>query len=501
MLSLASPPPAIGGTRRPVIVQFSTDTDIVSGGSAFSVIYDLDAGASVDDTWIFIFNGITVTLTAKASPDASGTQFTSGSTSGSTIASDLAKNYFLDQYFTISSPAADQVQLVAKNTGAQYNIDDGESTWAGFSQFSYNDGIDDTTLANFQAWLDLYIEQVRDAGDYGTAPVAKLTATQSASGFFVFDLSAILDGYVEDDQPPASGTSISATQLPLRRYKFKYCEAYGSPIAPFSITTSSAYFAFFGRRELESAGTSNNSFSDTFLTGRPLTKNLWRAQQDYIYFLVDRRNTVTVTVVAYDSAGGGLASYPITVPSYSGWTVLKIPTSPDQLSLHADTYRYTMQIQYGSPSTSRTYTFYVKHKCPDHSTYLLFRNALGGYDSLPVTGRTTATGAFSSEMGEQILPANYTEQSRETLTYNHMGADEFDMHTGWVFTKLEVEYYARQFMMSENILMPGGEGFRPMVLLTKEVLYTKDRTNLYGFGFKLRRSATHKERHTAYIEQ
>lgn len=497
-LSIASPPPDIGGTRRPVIVQFSTDTDIVSGGSQFSVTYDLDAGASVDDTWVFIFNGITVTLTAKASPDSSGTQFTSGTTTASTIAADLAKNYFLDQYFTITAPAADQILLVAKYNGSQYNIDDSESTWAGFSQFSYNDGIDDTTLANFQAWLDLYVETSPDSGDYGLSPIAKLTATQAASGFFIFDLGAFLDGYVADDQPPAFANTVSLTLLPLVRYKFRYCEAYGSPIAPDAIVVSSVYRGLMGRRELESAGTTNNSFSDTFLTLRPTTKNLWSGQADYLYLLTIP-DDLTISVAPYDADGSALSGFSLVVPSYADWSVVKIPTGPTQLALPTGTARYDMAFSYGG-SKSKTYKFYIIDKCPDHSIYLLVRNALGGYDSLPVTGRTTYTGSFSSEQAEQILPANYTAQSRESLSYNHVGADEYDMHTGWVFSEAEVKYYARQFMMSENILLPSGEGLIPMILLTKEVLYTKDRTNLYGFGFKLRRSAMHQDRHTAYIE-
>ncbi len=499
-LTLVASTPTIGSTRRPLLARFSTDQDIVSGGVANNTISSLDTAAADGDTWVFNFNEFTVTFTAKTTPQQNGNEFPAGTTLANAVIPYLQSNYFLNLYYDISEYDTDDIQFIAKAKGAKWNLLHDNSTWTGFTQWQFIDGEDETILENFQAWLDLYIEQVRDGGDYGSVPIAKLTATQSAAGFFDFDLSAILDAYVEDDPPmPFSGV-VLLTQLPLRRFKFQYNEAWGSPIAPGAITESSEYFGFRGRREHESAGTTYNAFSDIFLTDRPLTKTLWRQQADYLYFLTDRRNAVTINVIAYDRAGAGLASYPITVPSYAGWTVMKIPTGPDQLSLHADTASYTMQITYGAGAQVRTYTFNVVGKCPAHSTYLLFRNALGGYDSLPITGRKTATLATQHQEASKILPANYTNATPERIRYDITAQDELQCHTGWVFTKAEVEYYSRQFFMSENILLPGAEGLIPYTLLTKEVLVTRDRTNLYGFGFKLRKSTRHMDRHTSYFE-
>ncbi|MEO1210778.1 MAG: hypothetical protein AAFX78_14680 [Cyanobacteria bacterium J06638_20] len=497
MLTIASPPPAMAGTRRPILVQFSTDQVTGPSGTVHGAVFQIDTAAAIDETWVFIFNGITVTLTAKAGPDSSGSQFTSGTTSGITLASDLQQNYFLSENFTISSPSANRVQLTAKAPGTAYNIDSTGSSWSGFSLVSETPGEDPATLENFQAWLDLYIEEPRGSNDFGNIPVAKLTATQGASGFFIFDLSAILDGYVGDDPPPQAAGVVLLTVLPVRKYKFRYNEAFGSPIEPRATSESGPYYCFQGRKEHEAAGTSNNSFSDTFLTGRPLVSNMWHGQSGYLYLRTDPA-LLTIAVTPFRDDGTAFPPYFLPVPSGARESVVKVPAGPAQLSVPAGTVRYDIYFEYGA-GTSRTYTVNIIDQCPPHSTYLLFRNALGGYESLPVTGAKAKKGSFKADMHDRILPANYTQQTRESHTFNHQGDDTWDMHTGWVFTGQEADYYARQFMMSENILMPSGEGLVPMVLTSKEVTYSKDRIHLYGFSFALKKASPHRDRHTTHL--
>ena len=498
-LTIASPPPDIGGTRRPILVQFSTDQQAVTPGVPQDVTYQNNQYAAEDDTVVLEFNGITVTMTAKDAPDGSGTQFRAGIVSFNENLAYFQSNYWLGRYFEVTSPQGNRIRFTAREAGTHLNITRTASWAGGFDELSNTPGTDTVTLDNFQAWLDLYIERERDSNDYGTGPVAKLTAAQNAAGLFTFDLSAILDGHVEDCPPPALAGAILKTELPLRRFKLRYTEAWGSPPAPAAIAAGGPYFSFRGRREHESAGTHNNGFADTFLTGRPLTKTVYRGQADYLYFLVNLANAVTVTVRSYDGNGGILGTLPLAVPSYFNHTVLKIPTGPQQLSLPAGTASYTVQVFYGNPGTSRTYTFSISDKCPPHGTYLLFRNALGGYESLPVTGRKTKKGSFTHETADHLLPANYNGSTRESHSFNHAGRDGWEMHTGWVFSKGEAAYYARQFFMSENILLPSAEGNTAVNLATREVTYEKDRLNLYGFGFTLKKASPHKDRHTSYL--
>ena len=503
-LSISLPPPLIAGTRRPIIVQLATDTVIATAGSANNTISKLEQPAADGDTWLFNFNGHTVTFTAKDNPEHNGNEFPAGTTVALIVAGYLEDNYLLSLHYHISTPAGDDIQFIAKEPGTQFDLLHEGSTYAGFSQWQFIDGEDPFVLPNFQAWLDLYVEAQLGSTDYGNLPVATLSATADPKGRFTFDLSALLDAQVEDAQPDLSDAVPDAfSSKMLCRYRFTYNEAWGSPIEPRIVQQSAIYTALRGQKALDVEGLVGNVFSSKILSGRPRTKEVATAQPEFLYLLLSAGvgGTISFQIHYTDGSTGSLPDIAI-VPSIA--QVYSIPCGHDQLGIGALAPAKTVEsyvFNFAYVDGDFTYTFRLVEDCPPRRRYLVFRNEMGGYDTLPCTGRLTRRGSFARDQAQKSLPANYELQiDRMAVDYHVRSQDEYGLHTGWFFTEEEVAYYARQFLQSENVLFHEEGRFTPVTLLTKEVTYSKDRVKLYGFAFRFRRSVAHGEKHGVYLK-
>jgi hypothetical protein len=503
--------PALGGTRRPLLARFTSDNEVQTAGVIAAATLNFHTPAPANVPFIITFGGNTITFTTKASPSHdTGVDLPSGTTTGSTIAGYLDDNYLLTQYFDITSSGT-TVTFTAKSAGASYTLGFGGYTW--WTVTSSTPGVDEVRRPNFQAWADLYIEPAYLSGNY-TALAAKLSATRAADGGYFFDVSAIVDAYTADYPPTYNDIAIRvASDAMLVRYLVKVCEAYGSPIAPQAVSTKTNRTALRGRNSIETVGTAGNTLPTgayavsgfQLLTGRPLTKTVTKAQNDFIYLLTTAGSNwrLTASATFTDNTTGSIT--PLAPAAASNYQVYAVPVGYNQLGIGsinpAKTVRgYSVNIEMGYPSVvgDITLSFTLMDTCPPHIRYLVFRNELGGYDTLQLHGALQRSGQAERQRGQYILPENYTLQSRQAFDYDTMAMDEYELHTGYHLTKEEAEYYLLQLLMSENVLLQDATGFTPVTVSTKEANYTRDKFNLYGMALKLQRSLRHADQHTSY---
>jgi hypothetical protein len=510
--------PALGGTRRPLLARFTSDNEVAVAGvlSTATITWNNLINANAGQTFIASFGAYVITFTVTSSPSHdTGIDLPTGLPTATTVAGYLDDNYLLTLYFDITVDVPNsRIIFTAKQSGAAYTLTlAGTLLGSNYTLFSSTPGVDEVRRPNFQAWADLYIEPAYLSGNFTTL-AAKLSATRAADGGYFFDVSAIVDAYTADYPPTYNDIAIRvASDAMLVRYLVKVCEAYGSPIAPQAVSTKTNRTALRGRNSIEVVGTAGNTlptgaFSASgfqLLTGRPLTKAVTKAQNEFLYLLTTAGSNwrLTASATFTDNTTGSIT--PLAPAAASNYQVYAVPVGYNQLGIGsinpAKTVRsYSVNIEMGYPSVvgDITLSFTLMDTCPPHIRYLVFRNELGGYDTLQLQGALQRSGQAERQRGQYILPENYTLQSRQSFDYDTMAMDEYELHTGYHLTKEEAEYYLRQLLLSENVLLQDATGFTPVTVSTKEANYTRDKFNLYGMALKLQRSLRHADQHTSY---
>lgn len=503
--------PALAGTRRPILARFTSNNEVETAGVVATATLNFTAGAPAGAAFIIQFGGNTINFTTRTSPSHdSGYDLPAGTTSGSTIASYLDDNYTLTQYFDITFSGT-TVTFTAKQAGAQYTLSFTGYVW--WAVTSNTAGVTEVRRPNFQAWADLYIENTYRSGNFGVL-AGKLQATRSADGGYYFDPSALLDAYTADYPPTLDDIAVRvASEAMLVRYLIKTTEAYGTPITPQAVSQKTDRTALRGRMPLETVGTAGNTLplgayaglGFQLLTGRPFTKRVTKAQNEFAYLLTTAGNNwrLTASATFTDNTTGTIT--PIVPGSASGYQVYVLPLGYTQLGIGAinpakvvKSYTVNIELGYPSPSGDITFSFEVMDTCPPHMRYLLFRNEMGGWDTIQLQGALQRSGQHERSSGQRILPENYTLLNRETFDYDTSSLDTYEAHTGYWMTEAEADWYLRQLLQSEDVRLHDGAQLIPINLITKEADYKRDRNPLYGMSLKFQRSQRHADRHTTY---
>ena len=507
--------PSLGGSRRPLIARYTSDNEVQTAGVAAVATIHWYNVCYAGETLTISFGSTVITFVATDTPSHdTGTDLPTAELDVADIAGYLDDNYLLTLYFDITYDTPnDRITFTAKNPGTAYSITfGGDMLGENYGVHANTAGVDEVRRPNFQAWADLYIEPTYLSGVFSIL-AGKLSATRAADGGYYFDVSALVDGYLTDQQPILDDIAIrNASENMLTRYLIKVGEAYGSPIAPQGFSSKASRTALRGRNPLEMVGTAGNTLpTGTFpnhampLTRRPAAKRVTKAQNEFIYLLSivgSAGISISVAVFFTDGTTGTISAY--APPTSSGTQVYVVPCGYTQLGIGAvnpsKTVRsYTVNFALGSPPVGDiTLDFTVMDTCPPHMRYLIFRNELGGYDTIQLHGAMQKSGAHERQRGQYILPDNYTSLNREAFDYDTSSQDEYEAHTGYHLTKEEAEYYLRQLLQSENVLLHEGSTLTPVTLATKDADYTRDKFNLYGMKLKLLRSQRHADRHTTY---
>jgi hypothetical protein len=155
-VALTSSPPLIAFSGDRLTAEFTCE-DIFSqvGNKAINKITIPDP-VNVNYGIILKWGGKSVTMTAAAVPDSSGTQFFA--TSGMPVLPEsqrqcFADNYLLSQDFIITNNG-NEITLTAKQNGTLYNI----------SGFLFSSGTVETLRPNYGIYLRLYLENIENNG-------------------------------------------------------------------------------------------------------------------------------------------------------------------------------------------------------------------------------------------------------------------------------------------------------------------------------------------------
>jgi hypothetical protein len=520
-VALTNTLPAVVLAGNPVPLKFEASTNLISSaGSKAEVILLWTAVTLADEYFDLLLAGQTVRFTCKTAPDNSGTEFHDNSVAltlanwVTLIASDLEKNYLIARYYDLSVDGA-EITLTAKLEGSAYS-----------QEFTAGPGIDVTPTETNKNGTDYTLEPfyyivvlLYVGGEF----VTEILLNVDESGLAEVDVSRYLQAFIEStftwpEKPGPTEDMIRARADMSVEWNFLYGERWGDSEYQ-ALQESGSYVAIGGGlsfRQIAKYNTEATTFwaqlqaNKYFLSWAPLLRRVAPQEPIKLYYL-NYSGATTIRVVAKSYFANG-TDETLTIDSQEGvvdkgiYEILLglIPFVDDGDISTENLIKVDVWLANQLDVViSEVRTFVVDYKEYPSTRYFIFKNSLGAYDVLRVTGILSSSEELSRETVVQDPGADLSFLDREEIDVHTSESRVFQASVGWLSRYGDAEEFRnwlRDFALSKEIYYAkvayDNSGLQtkqclvPIRLLNTSFDHGRDRDNLKGYSFEFTNAFT-----------
>ncbi len=508
-LTLITEPDHLNLSDNTIKVAVETDNYLINAGTNCQFKLVVTGGSSTPGEKLsFLFDGIFVEMESATVPDDSGLQFPligvmtdAQYTDALRIA--FNKNYLLNLYYTIhiftnevyfTSKAENKYKATNFNALFSSDIPD-------IAKTVVTAGTDNTYEPNFFIGFDIYVETVRNSGNYTKLPT--IYSVPGTDQIAYTNIHERLQSFVQNEFLPDI-TSYEICSENSKRFYFKYFEFYGETPTAKLVYTSDTYFVLKGglrhigynRDEYDSFW---DFYEDTkiFLTWKKL-RHVDVAEKQWLYWFNNYtrlavgmgferirlkarlhftdNTTQTVTQIQdTTSVNDDLVCFP------AGFTQLDLVNVDITKTIRK--YELWLEAELGTIITEEI-SFIVEEE--DYlNKYFLYENCLGGFETLRTTGRHEfGIESYKDEARMAIpLEAERSTLNREIHQLNKRYRMDNKGRTGGIATLSEMIVLI-EFLISEQYIAIDRDGIQyPVVVgFGKKPIYEDD-NHLWGIDF------------------
>lgn len=488
--------PEVGLAGNPMVLELTTDNQYSAAGSkaglelTFSGI-DTTAGHSITFSW----NTLSITFTLAAAPDDSGEQLPAATVGEAQddwmarVAAALQLNYYILRDFEVESDVAtNKITLTAREKGSDYTVTVSDNTITNVA-FSATAGTDRTLRENYELVARVYNEATGEL-------LTEDRIAPDSDGAAEFDFHDVLAQELETGflWPEESATLYEQKQDMIKAYLVKYAESYGDTVRKITAYAEDAYAAAggFDYKMLAALNGVEYSYLDyiitfkSFLTWQPATKTINKTQPEKLYFLIfDTFSSISLMVKVYYEDGtnsGNQTAFTINpADKYTIWELLTgyALLDVEQYSSKTPTkYKVWIKDKNGN-IRSRVQTYVIDPRYYRNERTFLFRNSLGGYDTLRATGRRTSRNEY-----ERMYSRRNDEEYAIEQVYKALETSSFTQNTGWI-TQSERDWLRELLISREVYVIIGDYKFPVIIENSRQELYD-DNEDLYDLEIKYR---------------
>ncbi|HOW26163.1 MAG TPA: hypothetical protein PK711_10895 [Bacteroidales bacterium] len=512
MITILKTPPKVSFCNNPILFGVSTNNMFASDGVTAKMVLQL---TGPDETtghgFTLSFNDHTLGFTLASSPDESGLQLmvASGGITlqewGNLLVEGLRSNYHLVSNFHISGSyqGSYKITLESIEPSADYSLTLSDSTVTTLSVESNRQGATPVVRENFKIVGRVYI--VNTPGELTF--LAEEQITPDAEGKAQFDFAQYLLVEIADSSrflfPQVISDFIFDRSDQIRRFVVQFCESYTGLYHRLQITWSTDTYVTVGGIDFAQMAKyiqEGSSYFDMlqynkdFLTWRPQSKKIWIRQPEMLHFLIwyddtswlaqriritySDNSTFTFTQYTYSP----INKYDIVevVCTYAKLDLISLPESQGK-TIH----KYEVWLEDNGVQVSRTMEFILDRTVYPNQRFFIFRNSLGGYDSIRCTGETIKQTDIARFTVERIIPDfSVMDPPRRQLFARE--TQKYSTNTGFI-TKLESEYL-RDFFLSSEIYEFIENRLYPVMVLSTSLKVHKDNDYLYYREFEYARA-------------
>lgn len=398
------------------------------GRKAWALLSFVTGQTVAAESYITLAWGVlSLTITFKASPAAGGWEFRSGTVNAQWISDFtelLRSHYELERDFNIQPGA----QIYARTNSAAFTIGVVTTVASAALTVHTRTGIDPVIREGYQL-----VCQVRTFP--GNATIGEDAITPGSNQKAEFDVSDYLNVNLELAREglqnftyPAQVQKIKTHAAHTMQFYLRYAEKWENQVQRmFTTLPCSAILGGLSRRKHWEFAAGNKTFyshltaNNQFLTWQPASKVTGLRTPERMYFYNSASRSILLkstkrytdgtssTVTLYTrSCEVGVVEIDCSFANFASGTV-KIE-------------QYDIWLESGGVRISETRSFVPDYRYYRNEDHLVFRNSLGGYDTLRCTGRRTSLPEFDRETFEDD---NKLMQALENLI-----TSKFELNTG-----------------------------------------------------------------------
>jgi len=313
-------------------------------------------------------------------------------------------------------------------------------------------------------------------------------------------LEDVLHGYLEPALPqPSQATMQIQRRQTMEYYVRKWVEPLQTEVQG---TDLPHRWAFWGG--ISFADFPENTFfggylrtTRAFLTWQPNHKTVELDQPEFLNHLVNYtpvpakvrlRVNVQYEDLANEEIRTCVGMYVQELVGVRLYDVITVPAGHDQLKLarvgkRVLSWSLWLENQDGARlSEVRTYQAETRYR--RHKRYLLFRNSLGGYDTLRCYGAGAGVLQVEAANASRFLGASYKVWAAQVQSSAVEGSDELTVSTGYFDDPAQLEYL-QELLLSGDRYLVTDKGLLHVGLATKALQYRQDDENLHFTNLKL----------------
>ena len=247
--------------------------------------------------------------------------------------------------------------------------------------------------------LSVFLEKDYLSDNFEPIGPATLEKPAAADGIAEFDISTILQSYLEEDIPLLSLVDIQRLDSQQKRFYVSSQEKYGYPPTIYSNGYRQYYYVLLGG--LNKIEVASDDFFDKYLpeqrmfyTWQPVEKEVFVDQPEFLTYLVNEEGLplFQVQIRLFFSDGSIQEDNLFSVDLPGRYELYRFPVGYEQLRLsdyerNSLIARYEITVSDGTfIPLSQTRSYVLNRSKPEYVSYLLYLNSLGGFDTLRATG-------------------------------------------------------------------------------------------------------------------
>lgn len=455
-LTVQKYPPEFSLVKNRILFKIRSD-NIYETPGVYSKLIMILSTAVEDEEITLTWGTNTVTLTAKDSPDGSGTQFRAKNVASLDIwlgqfVTDVRKNYYLTRDFNITIETdpgwmTARVYFTAKNYGPEYDIVVSDCTITGYTDSDVA-GVAEVIRENYGIIMQIHRF---DGTDY-TLLAEDLLTSFDENLDFVNDIHEYLNDedeiYSEFEYPEVTG--VIQRDAMTSQFVIRYTDKYGDTVNGF--LSSSLYnvlnggIAKWAEKDFWVESTSfweRLQTNKSFLSTWPQTKKTRIDLPEKLYFLNWKThallsNNIELIAKIYYTDG---TTTNTTCSIFAGvfYKVFELQVGYDMLGLAAiqpsktvSKYEIWLQLETTSEVISEVKTYEIDWNYYKDVNFFVYKNSLGGFNFFYTSGVFAYNIIYDGELVRQLEPAELTADYREFIETNKSYDFIIKVNTGWI---------------------------------------------------------------------
>lgn len=512
MIAIYKTPPKVSFCNNPIVFGVSTNNMYSTDGETAKLVLSLsDLDTTVGHGFTLTFNNLSLAFTLASLPDESGLQLivASGQITlqewGALLVEGLRSNFHLVSNFHISGSYQGNylITLESIDPSSDYSLSVSDNTISTLSIDSNREGVTPQMRENFKIIGRVYLVTTSGQLEF----LAQDQITPDSSGKALFDFAQYLLVKVVDTArflfPQTVTDFIFDRSDQIKRFVVQFCESYTGVYHRLHITWSTDTYVTVGGIDFSQMARfiqEGSSYFDMlqynkdFLTWRPQSKKIWMRQPEMLHFLVWYNDTswlaLKIKITYTDGSTHTFTKYTYSpvykydivevVCTYAKLDLISLPQSQGK-TIH----KYEVHLVDDNVQVSRTMEFVLDRTLYPNQRFFIFRNSLGGYDSVRCTGETIKETEVNRLTVERITQDfSVMDPPRRQIFAKEM--QKYSANTGFI-TKLESEYL-RDFFLSNEIYEFIENRLYPVLVLSTSLKVHKDNDYLYYREFEYARA-------------